>query len=256
VGGRFRLWSTPDGRPGSFAGLGTVGRVNATRSSSRSARRPSRATARPHHAARVLLGVAVAALAVGVVWKVGSLHDDSAAASGAVPASATTTLPSFAAGSTAGALAPDLPTGLAPVPEGASVLSSSADRSSDGKHVQFSLSLSTTTGSAAVVKTYTKAWTKAGFTRASGKPKGADDGATYRKTSATARTGTKVGSTELADFVQVAVVEQHGTSLVTVSGQVVAPKPKAKKSAGPATTPPSAGAGGGTTTPGATGTGR
>ncbi len=174
-----------------------------------------------------------------------------------LPSSATTTaLPSFAAGSTAGALAPDLPTALAAVPEGSTVLSSSAERSSDGAHVQFSLSLSTTAGSATVVKAYTKAWTKAGFTRASGKPKGADDGATYRKTSATASTGTKVGSTELADFVQVAVVEEHGTSLVTVSGQVVAPKTKAKKPTGPAATPTTTGSGDGTTTPGATVGGR
>jgi hypothetical protein len=192
--------------------------------------------------------VAVVALVAGVVWKVGSLRDEPAVASTAAPSSATTTLPSFAAGSTAGALAPDLPAGLAPVPAGATVLSSSAERSKDGTHVQFSLSLRTTSEAKKVVKTYTKAWSKAGFSRASGKPAGSDDGATYLKTSETAKAGTKVGTTELADFLQVAVVHEKDASLVTVSGQVTAPK--AKKTPAPATTPS------GAATEGATGTGR
>ncbi|WP_284294218.1 hypothetical protein [Luteimicrobium album] len=136
---------------------------------SRSARRR---TTSPHRAARVLFAVVLAAVVVGVVWKVGSLRDDPAVASTAAPSTAATTLPTFAAGSTAGALAPDLPASLAPVPDGATVLSSSAERSTDGAHVQFSLSLSTTAKPATIVTTYTKAWKKAGFTRASGKPKG------------------------------------------------------------------------------------
>ena len=218
---------------------------------SRSARRR---TAHPHRAARVLFAVVVAAVVVGVVWKVGSLRDDPAVASTPAPSAATTTLPSFAAGSTAGALAPDLPTSLAPVPDGATVLSSSAERDADGAHVQFSLSLSTRAKPATIVTTYTKAWKKAGFTRASGKPKGADDGATYRRTSATASAGAKVGSTELADYVQVAVVSEHGTSLVTVSGQVPAPQARPRSTTpGSTSTAPS---GTGTTTKGATGTGR
>jgi hypothetical protein len=225
--------------------------VNDSPVPSRSARRRP---AHPHRAARVLFAVVVAAVVVGVVWKVGSLRDDPAVASTAAPSSATTTLPSFAAGSTAGALAPDLPASAAPVPDGAPVLSSSAERSTDGAHVQFSLSLSTTAKPATIVTTYTKAWKKAGFTRASGKPKGADDGATYRRTSATASAGTKVGSTELADFVQVAVVSEHGTSRVTVSGQV--PEPKPKKAKKPGSTSSTAPAGTGTTTKGAASTGR
>lgn len=209
---------------GPLARLGTVGRVNDSPTPTRSARRASRPEARPHRAARVLLAVVLVAVVAGVVWKVGSLRDEPAAASTAAPSSATTTLPSFAAGSTAGALAPDLPTALAPLPRGATVLSSSAERGKDGTHVQFSLSLRTSSDAKKVVATYTKAWTKAGFSRASGKPAGADAGATYRKVSATAKAGTKVGATELADFLQVAVVKEHGTSLVTVSGQVVAPR--------------------------------
>ncbi|MGC5166512.1 hypothetical protein [Luteimicrobium sp. DT211] len=199
--------------------------MNATRSSARDAGRRPDAT-RPHRAARVLLGVVVAAVVVGVVWKVGTLRDDPAVASTAAPSTVTTTLPSFAAGSTAGALAPDLPADLAPVPSGATVLSSSAERTEDGAHLLLSLSLRTTSDPSKVVTTYTKAWAKAGFTRASGKPQGADAGATYRKVSETAKAGTKVGSTELADYLQVAVVDEHGTSLVTVSGQVEAPKTK------------------------------
>ncbi|MFC8734607.1 hypothetical protein ACFT5B_19295 [Luteimicrobium sp. NPDC057192] len=226
--------------------------MNDSRTPTSSDRRGTRREARPHRAARVLLGVVVVAVVAGVVWKVGSLRDEPAAASTAAPSSATTTLPSFAAGSTAGALAPDLPSDLAPVPSSATVLSSSAERGKDGTHVQFSLSLRTSSDAKKVVKTYTKAWTKAGFSRVSGKPAGSDDGATYRKVSETAKAGTKVGSTELADFLQVAVVKEHGTSLVTVSGQVVAPKPK--KTAAPTT--PAETPGTAATTGGSTGTGR
>jgi hypothetical protein len=171
--------------------------------------------------------VVLAAVVVGLVWKVGQVGA-SAGPGSASPAAATATasrspVPSYAAGSTAGAVVPGFPRSLVPVLPGATVVSSSVEPVGDGSHQQVSLGLRTAESAAHVVSAYSDTWKRAGFARTGEKPvAGADAGATFRRALPTPRATGPVGTVQLADYLTVAVVEADGARLVTITGQVPA----------------------------------
>ncbi|PJI93500.1 hypothetical protein CLV34_2074 [Luteimicrobium subarcticum] len=186
-----------------------------------------------------MLVVGLGLVVSGLAWKVGSLSDPgptapSAAASGSA-------LPSYAAGSTAGALTTAYPAELVPELAGAQVLSSSAEPVENGAYLQVSLSLRTSASTRSALAACTRTLEAHGFTRVSDRVGGADAGATFRRTTSTTATG-EVGDVQLADFLVVAVVDETSDRLVTISGQVPAPrdattkKASATRSASPSTT--------------------
>jgi hypothetical protein len=180
---------------------------------------------------------------MALAWKVGSLAVSSTpAASSAGPQ--TTSVPSYAAGSTAGALTAQFPPTLVPHLPGSQLLSSSAEPTKDGKYLQVSLSLRTSASAKSALATCRKTLEAHGFTQVSGHVDGADAGATFRRVTSTTATG-GVGDVTLADFIVVAVVDEKKDRLVTISGQVPAPKSASSTSA--PTSPSTKGA---TSTPG------
>lgn len=219
-------WASALAPPGTVGPVSQPGRPLPSR---RDRRRRSRAATLRRAAGRGVLAVLLAALVVALVWKVGRLAPAPSAAP-AVERSApsVTPLPSYAAGSTAGAVAPDFPAATVPVVEGTSVVSSSSEPVGDGSHLQVSLGLRTDRTAKDVVAAYAAVWKSAGFERtADKKVAGAAAAATYRKPEATPKSGGKVGTVQLADYLTIAVVDSGRDRLVTISGQVAAPTPAA-----------------------------
>jgi hypothetical protein len=177
---------------------------------------------------RVALGVLLAVVVVALVWKVGRLgsSDEAASASSGISATASPSpVPSYAEGSTAGAIAPDFPSSVVPVLQGATVVSSSTEPVGDGSHVRVSLGLRTAEPAKKIVADYAHTWTSQGFDRTHEKPvAGADAGATFRRAAPTPKANGTVGTVELTDYLVIAVVDADGSRLVTISGQIATPK--------------------------------
>lgn len=210
-----------------------------------------RRTRRSHRVARTLLTVGLGLVVVALAWKLGSLAADPSAEADAP--TMTQSVPEFATGSTAGALTAEFPTALVPQLADAEVLSSSADPTGDGTALEVSLSLRTTSSARSALSACAKTLAAHGFTKTSGKLSGADAGATFRRTSSKAA-AEDVGETVLTDFVVVAVVDDGDDRLVTLSGQVPAPKQSAVTTS-PTGTSTGTGAPGGSPTGSPTSTG-
>lgn len=186
------------------------------------------------------MGVVVVAALALLATRLGEVRATSGAQSAPTATGDAGAVPSFDPRSTAGALAPDLPTDLVPVPDGATVLASAVTPVGDGE-IRVSLSLRTADAADDVVATYARAWRRAGFTRASATaPPGAAAHEVWTRSapsSAPATAPATPGQVDGTEYLDVVVVDAGGSRLVTVTGQVATPGGTAPSTRTPSAAP-------------------